>query len=230
MNDIKELLQRFGLEWFNRYYGIYRAQVISNEDPEFCGRLKLKIPQIYGESVYDYWAWSFGIYAGANKGFVMLPSVGDWVWVQFENGESEKPVWSYGWWGKGDMPSEYKSNYSEVTTLQTTGGSRIVLDDRDDSIQIEQKGGMVLDIRDGKINLGTKNGAAEPVLLGDKTVSKLTDLIDELVTICTNTAAITIASFGTPPVNAPIFTTSITQLQALKASLSSIKSTKVKTD
>jgi hypothetical protein len=166
---------------------------------------------------------------------VALPSVGDWVWVQFENGEAEKPVWSYGWWGKGDMPSEFKQDYSEVTTLQTTGGSRIVLDDRDDSIQIEQKGGMVIDIRDGKIHLGTKNGAAEPVLLGDKTVDKLGSLIDELVTMCTNSAAITVVATAlgsptTPPVNAPAFVTSAAQLQALKATLSTIKSTKVKTD
>lgn len=43
----------------NNYFGIYRALVIDNDDPEGLGRVKLQIPQVLGENVTE-WAWPIG--------------------------------------------------------------------------------------------------------------------------------------------------------------------------
>lgn len=71
----------FGLEAQGLYYGIYGGFVSDNEDPEFLGRLKVKVPQIYGEEVPDYWAWPKGIYAGNQVGFFAIPNIDDGVEV-----------------------------------------------------------------------------------------------------------------------------------------------------
>ena len=71
----RQILQRFGLEYFNKYYGVYRAIVADNNDPDKLGRLKLKIPQIYGDQEHDYWAWCKGMFAGKNIGFLAFLDV-----------------------------------------------------------------------------------------------------------------------------------------------------------
>jgi hypothetical protein len=50
----------------NNYFGIYRALVIDNDDPEELGRVKLQIPQVLGENVTE-WAWPIGGAIGQNK-------------------------------------------------------------------------------------------------------------------------------------------------------------------
>ena len=43
-----------GFEAFGRYYSSYRGFVVDNNDTEGNGRLKLLVPQIYGNQVMDY--------------------------------------------------------------------------------------------------------------------------------------------------------------------------------
>lgn len=66
---------------------IYRALVRDSRDPSKRGRIKVTIPQISGKQVTD-WIWPV-----INSGFLVVPKAGDQVWVSFEAGDKENPVW-----------------------------------------------------------------------------------------------------------------------------------------
>ena len=85
----------------------YGGVVENNQDPLKLGRLKVRVPQVYGCAggtgyigTNDLpWALPVGLPAGSNKfsgGFSHLPEVGDKVWVRFLDGEQEKPIWEWG--------------------------------------------------------------------------------------------------------------------------------------
>lgn len=50
----------------NLYAGIYRGEVVDNNDPKKAGRLKVKVAQVMGENVTD-WAWPVVGAAGWSK-------------------------------------------------------------------------------------------------------------------------------------------------------------------
>jgi uncharacterized protein involved in type VI secretion and phage assembly len=69
------------------YYGLYRGAVVDNQDPEQRKRLKVQIPQILGKSISP-WALSCLPNSGGS-----VPVVGAIVWVMFEGGDADRPVW-----------------------------------------------------------------------------------------------------------------------------------------
>lgn len=87
--------------------GIYLGTVEKNNDPEGLGRLKVRVPMVYGilggtvgAIPVDLlpWALPMGLPAGgsnASGGLSMLPDIGDQVAVQFLDGEPEKPTWQW---------------------------------------------------------------------------------------------------------------------------------------
>lgn len=181
------------LEEKGMFYGIYRGFVADNEDPEFLGRLKLKVPQIYGDDVPDYWAWSKGIYAGNQVGFFAIPDVDDGVWVSFENGDPNFPVWEYGWWGEKEVPDAAKNNGNKPTNkvLQTKSRHRIEMDDENGVIRITDKTGNIVEMNEEavsivahsdsrKISLGSLNESAEPAVLGDTLENFLKEFMSDL--------------------------------------------------
>lgn len=87
--------------------GLYAGTVEDNRDPELVGRVKVRVPHVFGPSgasgsidTTDLpWAFPMGAPAGgtdASGGLSWLPEKGDQVYVQFLDGEPEKPVWSWG--------------------------------------------------------------------------------------------------------------------------------------
>lgn len=76
-----------------RLYGIYRATVADNRDPQNQRRLKLRI-QTSPDSDSSWIAPMYGA-----SGTFSVPEIGQGVWVQFQGGDPEYPVW-FGWFGK----------------------------------------------------------------------------------------------------------------------------------
>lgn len=151
IEKLKEILQNFGLEYFGKYYGIYKGVVADNNDPENLGRVKLIVPQVYGEGkTFDYWAFPKGMYAGNDYGMYVVPEKGDTVWVQFEGGSARYPVWEYGWFGKGETPKEAKPS---VKLFRTPSGHQIKFDDSQDTIEIKKSDGTLIKMVGKKINI-----------------------------------------------------------------------------
>jgi len=87
-------------------FGKYRGKVIDNVDPQRQGRLKVQVAML--EETLS-WALPCVPYAGKDLGLFFLPPKGSNVWVEFEGGFVEKPIWSGCFWGEGDLPSEATS-------------------------------------------------------------------------------------------------------------------------
>jgi Type VI secretion system/phage-baseplate injector OB domain len=89
----------------SRYPGLYRGTVVVNVDPMQRGRLILSIPDALSFSP-STWAEPCVPLAGPTgppMGVYMVPPIGTGVWVQFEQGDVNKPVWIGCRWG---LPSE----------------------------------------------------------------------------------------------------------------------------
>jgi hypothetical protein len=71
------------------YPGTYRATVVDNNDPMLQDRLLVIVPEVYGS---DTSVWAVGSRTSAST---TVPSVGDLVWVSFEHGDTDYPVWQF---------------------------------------------------------------------------------------------------------------------------------------
>lgn len=74
------------------YLGVYRGICTANNDPENLLRIKVRVPQVIGSSETN-WAWP----VVPNVVGVKTPGVGDPVWVVFEAGNVDQPVWLGTW-------------------------------------------------------------------------------------------------------------------------------------
>ena len=75
--------------------GLYKGTVTVNKDPEFRGRLQLNIPAVLGYSP-STWAEPCAPLAGPTgppMGAYLVPPPGAGVWVMFEQGNVNRPVW-----------------------------------------------------------------------------------------------------------------------------------------
>jgi hypothetical protein len=81
-----------------KYYGIYRGTVVNNIDPMQIGRIMVTVPDVSGITP-STWATPCVPLAGKQEGTFMVPQIGAGVWVQFEAGDPDRPVWTGGWWG-----------------------------------------------------------------------------------------------------------------------------------
>ncbi len=81
-----------------RFYGVYRATVVNNVDPLQIGRIMAMVPDV-SNLVPSTWAMPCIPIAGKQMGTFMVPQIGSGVWIQYEGGDPDYPVWTGGWWG-----------------------------------------------------------------------------------------------------------------------------------
>jgi hypothetical protein len=86
------------------YFGKYRGKVANNIDPMMLGRIQVRVPSVLGEGSLS-WATPCVPYAGSGVGFFLVPPVDANVWVEFEGGDIDYPIWSGCFWGTGEVPA-----------------------------------------------------------------------------------------------------------------------------
>ncbi|HEY2069697.1 MAG TPA: phage baseplate assembly protein V [Rhizomicrobium sp.] len=108
------------------FYGVYRGTVVNNIDPMQLGRIMVIVPDV-GSITPSTWAMPCVPLAGKQMGTFMVPQIGAGVWVQFEAGDPDRPVWTGGWWGiAAEVPALAMAgppgdpNIVFQTTLQNT--------------------------------------------------------------------------------------------------------------
>lgn len=84
-----------------RFFGKYRGKVLDNVDPLMLGRIRPDVPNLSG--MLMNWAMPCVPYAGPGVGFLCLPPIGASVWIEFEGGDPNSPIWVGGFW---DLPEE----------------------------------------------------------------------------------------------------------------------------
>jgi hypothetical protein len=80
-----------------QFFGKYRGTVTNNVDPKQLGCIQVSVPAVLGLGTLS-WAYPCVPFAGPNAGFYAIPLVGANVWVEFEGGDPDHPIWTGGFW------------------------------------------------------------------------------------------------------------------------------------
>ena len=141
LNQFIQNLRDLGLEKvLRRYYSVYRAEVMENEDPEKRGRIRVKCASLFGEATIEQWAVPRNFTGAApGRGFFYPPEVGDFVYVEFEGGDTRYPIYSGGWFGvtgaegaeEDEIPSEFVSEGDApvIRGFKNKFGHTVILDE-----------------------------------------------------------------------------------------------------
>jgi len=78
--------------------GVYRGTEFNNVDPEQRGRILAIVPDATG-ALPGSWAMPCLPAAGINTGVFTVPMIGSGVWIQYERGDIDRPIWLGGYWG-----------------------------------------------------------------------------------------------------------------------------------
>lgn len=149
------------------FFGKYRGLVVDNEDPKKLGRLKLRVPSVLGEQVVTGWAMPCVPYGGADdQGLLMIPDVGAGVWVEFEEGALEFPIWVGTFWsepsGESELPKPNGSDGSEAGEAQSPPTKKLLKTAKGHTIQLEDKDGeeaiLIVEGKKGHMVLLDQNG------------------------------------------------------------------------
>ena len=117
-----------------RFLGKFRGTVVNNIDPEQRGRLIVSVPDVLG-AVPSTWAEPCTSLAGPTgppMGVYMVPPIGAGVWVEFEHGDPDYPVWVGCRWGaSSDIPPLALAGVpvSPNIVMQTAGQNSFVISD-----------------------------------------------------------------------------------------------------
>ncbi len=133
---LERLMEALG----GRYFGKYRGRVVDNNDALNRGSLQVQVPAVLGET--SVWALPCTPYAGSQVGFFALPPVGASVWVEFEAGQPNYPIWVGCFWQDGEIDSAdavpdvaflrtpgatIRIEASGTLTIETEGGAKITM-------------------------------------------------------------------------------------------------------
>ena len=102
----------------SQFFGKYRGKVENNLDPMQQGRVQISVPAVLGEGRLS-WAMPCAPFAGAGVGFFTVPPVGANVWVEFEGGDTDYPIYAGGFWGLGEVPA--LPAVAQMKVLKTDG-------------------------------------------------------------------------------------------------------------
>ncbi len=119
----------------NHHYGRYRGKVVSNDDSQKLGRIQVTCPDVLGRGQAS-WALPSTPYAGDGVGFFAIPPEGADVWVEFERGDPDYPIWAGCFWSDGQVPSEasaastkvLKTDALTLTIDDSAGGDGVTLE------------------------------------------------------------------------------------------------------
>jgi hypothetical protein len=159
-----------------RYYGKYRGTVLVNFDPQQIGRIMAQVPDVLGETPSS-WAMPCVPAAGIQAGCFIVPPIGSQVWIEFEQGNPDYPIWTGGFWGLvAEVPVLATVPPPEAPTLQnivlqTTGQNTLLVSDAAPTpvtggIVLKSAGGAMLVVNDSGIYISAGPGLASITLVG----------------------------------------------------------------
>lgn len=155
----------------NTFYGKYRGIVTDINDPLMIGRIRARVPDVMGDDESG-WAMPCAPFGGQSTGFFALPKKGAGVWIEFEHGDPDYPIWSGCWWGSAaEMPPILLAPPYKKMMIITEGGTTVILDDTPGI------GGITLETASGQkivmnsINVEITNGQGASIKLMGPQVS-----------------------------------------------------------
>ena len=159
--DLSDKLKDEKLERLkSRQFGFWRGVVTNVNDPLNLGRIRAKVHELLGDADQTDWASYCSPFGGEGHGWFFLPKVGDGVWIAFEAGDINRPVWFGFWYNQVDgKPGDADKN---VRVLESKSGHKLVFDDSEgkEKVRIEDKAGQYIewDSKANEININTASG------------------------------------------------------------------------
>lgn len=148
-----------------QYFGKYRGMVLNNMDPMQSGRLLVQVPDVLGLSTSSWAVGSFPL-TGKQMGFWAIPQIGTGVWVEFEQGDVDHPIWSGCWYGStADVPSLALATQPPLSSvfMQTAGQVMFQMSDLPGpagGIMIKTLTGAMILVNDVGITISNGKGAS----------------------------------------------------------------------
>jgi len=122
-----------------RFFGKYRGLVVDNQDSTSRARLQVKVPAVMGD--VPIWALPCVPYAGDSVGFFALPDVGTAVWIEFEAGNIDYPIWVGCFWSDGQIAT---ADAAPSIKFLKTGKFTLRIDDDSGEVSLEVSSGSSL--------------------------------------------------------------------------------------
>ena len=157
-----------------KYFGKYRGMVLNNVDPMQMGRLLLQVPDVTGLTPTS-WAMPCVAITGQQMGTYWLPQIGAGVWVEFEQGNPNYPIWVGGFWGSAaEVPALALAGnpVSPSIVLQTQAQNALMLSDLPGptgGILLKTTTGAMISIND--VGITISNGKGATILMNGPTVT-----------------------------------------------------------
>ncbi len=115
------------------------AIVTDNHDPKGLGRIRAKMHWMNGAEKTP-WIRVTSPHGGGSKGMFFIPEIGEEVIVGFEGDSAVKP-YVIGTVYHGKANNTYSNAGNDVKALQTRSGNKLVMNDKDGSVHMTDKGG-----------------------------------------------------------------------------------------
>lgn len=153
------------------FFGKFRGVVSDNRDPLMLGRVRAKVQDVFGDEESG-WAMPSVPYAGKSVGLFLIPPTDASVWIEFEHGDPDYPIWTGCFWAQGEVPATpavagmkvLKTDAGTITindlpgaggiTIETSLGMKIVINSVGIEISDGQKGTIKLTGPQVSINSG----------------------------------------------------------------------------
>ncbi len=148
----------------DKYFGKYRATVLNNIDPMQMGRLMVQVADV-SNIIPSSWAMPCLPFTGIQSGVFVVPAIGSGVWVEFEQGDPDYPIWVGGYWGSAaEVPALALAAPPAVqqVVVQTTQMNTLVLSDvpgPTGGIILKSTSGAFIAINDVGITINNGQGA-----------------------------------------------------------------------
>lgn len=157
-----------------RYFGKFRGMVVNNLDPERRGRIMAQVPDVTGLTP-GTWAEACVPLTGKQSGTWFVPQVGAGVWIEFEQGDPDHPIWTGCFWGSAvEVPALANAGNpaSPSIVLQTAQQNAIVISDMPGpagGIILKAATGASILINDAGITMS--NGKGATILMAGNSVT-----------------------------------------------------------
>jgi uncharacterized protein involved in type VI secretion and phage assembly len=148
-----------------KFYGKYRGTVLNNIDPMQIGRIQAIVPDV-SAVLPSSWAMPCLPVGGIQMGMFTVPPIGAGVWVEFEQGDPDYPIWTGCFWGSAaEVPALARTVPPAVAgiTLQTTLQNGLVVSDLpgpSGGIMLKSTTGATLIVNDTGIYIQNGKGAS----------------------------------------------------------------------